>query len=84
MDDCFICGAILRGERTQVYSSFTPHSNVSYMDKIGELLGDQYMVIVTPQDYICKNCTSALNHMDHMENELVFFKTLFGLLKLRG
>jgi len=84
MGVCFLCGTELYGERTQVCSSITPHSNVSYQEKIVELMGDEFVVVVTPEDYMCNNCTSALNHIDLLENEIDVFKTLISLLRVRG
>jgi len=51
-------------------SSITPHSNVPYPEKIAELIGDEVVVIVTPADQICMKCSSLLNHMDKLENDL--------------
>ncbi|XP_060857364.1 probable inactive protein kinase DDB_G0270444 [Metopolophium dirhodum] len=74
MGVCFICDTKLYGERTRVCSSITPHSNVSYPEKIAELIGDEAVVIVTPNDYICKKCNSLLTHMDKTENDLKLVK----------
>uniref|UniRef100_A0A2S2NUC8 C2H2-type domain-containing protein n=1 Tax=Schizaphis graminum TaxID=13262 RepID=A0A2S2NUC8_SCHGA len=71
---CFLCDAKLFGERTRVCSSITPHSNVPYPEKIVELLGDEFVVIVTPADHMCKKCTSLLTHMDKLENDLKLVK----------
>ncbi|XP_025198353.1 zinc finger protein 507-like isoform X2 [Melanaphis sacchari] len=71
---CFLCDAKLYGERTRVCSSITPHSNVPYPEKIVELLGDEFVVIVTPADHMCKKCTSLLTHMDKLENDLKLVK----------
>ncbi|XP_060857283.1 zinc finger protein 131-like [Metopolophium dirhodum] len=67
---CFLCVEKLYGERTQVCSSITPHSNILYPQIIAQLLGDDIMVIVTPEDYMCKNCSLLLTHMDKLENDL--------------
>ncbi|XP_025418117.1 zinc finger protein 131-like isoform X3 [Sipha flava] len=70
MGVCFICDAKLYGERTRVCSSITPHSNIPYPEKIVELIGEEFVVIVTPADHMCKKCTSLLIHMDKLENDL--------------
>lgn len=71
---CFICNSKLFGERTRVCSSIAPHSNASYPDKICELVGEEFVVIVTPADHMCKRCTSLLIHMDKLENDLKLVK----------
>lgn len=72
---CFICDTKLYGERTRVCSSITPHSNVPYPEKIVELLTEEFIVIVTPADHMCKRCTSLLTHMDKLENDLKLVRT---------
>ncbi|KAL5238666.1 hypothetical protein ACI65C_006076 [Semiaphis heraclei] len=74
MGVCFLCDSKLYGERTRVCSSITPHSNVPYPEKIVELLGDEFVVIVTPADHMCKKCTSLLTHLDKLENDLKLVK----------
>jgi len=74
MGVCFICDTKLYGERTRLCSSITPHSNVPYPEKIAELIGDDAVVIVTPNDYICKKCNSLLTHWDKTENDLKLVK----------
>lgn len=71
---CFMCDAKLHGERTRVCSSISPHSNSPYPEKIGEVLGEEFVIIVTPADHMCKKCTSLLNHVDKLENDLKLVK----------
>jgi len=70
MGSCYVCDTKLFGERTRVCSSITPHSSIPYPEKIADLLGDDFVVIVTPADHMCKRCTSLLTHMDKLENDL--------------
>lgn len=74
MGVCYMCDAKLYGERTRVCSSVTPHSSVPYPEKIAELVGDEFVVFVTPADYMCKKCTSLLTHMDKLENDIKLVK----------
>ncbi|KAL4088560.1 hypothetical protein QTP88_023652 [Uroleucon formosanum] len=71
---CFICNTKLYGERTRICSSITPHSNSPYPEKISELMGEEFIIIVTPADHMCKRCTSLLIHMDKLENDLKLVK----------
>lgn len=74
MGHCFICDTKLYGERTRVCSSITPGSNVPYPERIAELLGEEFVIICTPADHMCKKCTSLLIHMDKLENDLKLVK----------
>lgn len=69
-----MCDAKLSGEHTRVCSSITPHTNVPYAEKIVELLGDEFVIIVTPADHMCKKCTSLLTHVDKLENDVKLVK----------
>jgi len=88
MGVCFVCDTKLYGERTRVCSSITKHSKVTYPEKIVELLGDDFVVIVTPADHMCKRCNSSLTFIDKTENDLKlvkrailsFIKKKYGLL----
>lgn len=75
MGFCFLCDAKLFGERTRVCSSITPYSNMPYPEKIVELLGEEFVIVVTPADHMCKRCTSLLTHMDKLENDLKIVKS---------
>lgn len=37
-------------------------------------MGEEFVVIVTPTDHMCKKCTSLLTHMDKLENDLKLVK----------
>eukprot|EP00102_Acyrthosiphon_pisum_P027833 XP_016665043.1 PREDICTED: uncharacterized protein LOC100573731 [Acyrthosiphon pisum] len=74
MGFCFLCDKKLHGVRKQVCSSITQHSNIPYPEKIAELMGDEFLIIVTSADHMCKNCTSLLTHMDKLENDLKLVK----------
>jgi len=67
---CFICDAKLLDKQTQVCTSITPHGKLPFPEKIAELMGEEFIVISTPNDYMCKQCTSLLLHMDSLENDM--------------
>ncbi|XP_060872872.1 uncharacterized protein LOC132947422 [Metopolophium dirhodum] len=81
---CFFCDVTLYGEKTRISSSFTPHSYVSYPEKIGELMGEEFVIIVTPSDYMCMKCTSLFIHMDKLENDLKLVKNTFLTITQKG
>lgn len=74
MGVCFLCNSKLFGERTRVCSSITPHSNIPYPEKIAELMGEEFVIIVTPADHLCKQCTLLFTHMDKLEQDLKLVK----------
>jgi len=81
MTTCFICNDKLFRERRCVSSSVTQHSKVPYSEKIVELMGKEFVIIVKPCDYICIKCESLLNHMDKLENDVKLIKsTLLSLI----
>lgn len=88
MGVCFICDIKLLDEQTQVCTSITPHGKLPFPEKIAELMGEEFVVISTPDDHMCKRCTSLLLHMDNLENDvkrvknalLSFIKKKHGIL----
>ena len=74
MGVCFICNRKLHLGCVRVCSSITPHSMIPYPEKIAELLGDEFVVIITPADHMCNNCSTLLTHMDKLENDLKIVK----------
>jgi len=37
-------------------------------------MGEEFVIIATPSDHMCRKCVSLLNHMDKMENDLKLVK----------
>jgi len=37
---------------------------------MGEIVGDDIIVIVTPNDQLCERCASLLNRLDKSENDV--------------
>ncbi|XP_022183236.1 zinc finger protein 507-like [Myzus persicae] len=69
MPCCYVCTVKLDTESTQVCSSITPHSDTPFAQKIAEMLGEEFVAIVTPADQVCPKCTSLLIHLDKVETE---------------
>jgi len=66
---CFLCDSKLSSENAIVCSSITPHSLTPYPEKIAGILGEEFLVIVTPNDQLCHECTSLMNYLDKCEND---------------
>lgn len=74
MSHCFVCGGILGKKNTQMSTNITPHSKVPYLEKISELLGEEFVIIVNSNDHMCQKCTSMLSHIDKLESDLKLVK----------
>lgn len=71
MKSCFICNKELQnGSKTQVCSSTLPITNEPFSEKIAEIVGEEFVIIITPEDYTCDKCTSLLKFIDKTENKL--------------
>lgn len=83
---CYICNGKLFGKQNKVCSGVLPYSNSSYKDKIADILGDEFFVIVTPVDHLCEDCTTLLIRVDKDESDLKLIKDSFvsSILKKHG
>jgi len=57
---------------------------VPYPEKIAELLGEEFVIVVTPNDKICKKCSFFLLYIDVIEGELKRLKDEIVLLLLKN
>nr|CAD7411855.1 unnamed protein product [Timema cristinae] len=91
---CFICDepvegegvslVVEEGEGVSLVVGNTPYSNTSFPAKIGQLMGDGFMVVVTKEDGLCRRCSALLNHLDKLEFDLAIVKkALTGYLKMK-
>nr|CAD7588808.1 unnamed protein product [Timema genevievae] len=81
---CFICDEPVEGEGVSLVVGNTPYSNTSFPAKIGQLMGDGFMVVVTKEDGLCRRCSALLNHLDKLEFDLAIVKkALTGYLKMK-
>nr|XP_018896080.1 PREDICTED: uncharacterized protein LOC109029859 [Bemisia tabaci] len=67
---CFTCDTEILGVKISLSNSVTTHSNTSIPVKISELMGEDFLVILTGEDYICKRCNVLFNLMDRLQSEL--------------
>lgn len=70
MNSCYLCNLTTDDERTQVCSSVTPRGKALYADKIAEIVGEESVLIITPNDYMCKRCTALLSFADNLEIDI--------------
>lgn len=69
---CFVCDEPIKSHRfsTSLLSGRTQYTHSPLPTKIGGYIGDEFVVVVTPQDALCKHCMALINTMDRLELEL--------------
>ncbi|XP_034232088.1 zinc finger protein 236-like [Thrips palmi] len=69
---CFVCDEPIKSHRfsTSLLAGRTQYTHSPLPTKIGGYIGDEFVVVVTPQDALCKHCMALINTMDRLELEL--------------
>lgn len=81
---CFICDKKITGTRIPLVVGVTPYSKTDIPTKIGQLMGEGFMVVVSEDDNLCKRCTSLLDELDRLEVDLNLIKNaLTNYLKVK-
>lgn len=68
--ECYVCDEHIGNNGTLVTEAFTSVTNTKIPTKIGRIVGDAFMVIISVDDVICKRCLTMFNHMDKLESDL--------------
>lgn len=73
---CYICdteeGAV---SYVKFHDLVTNHSSVKFPNKIGQIIGSNFMVIVSVDDLICQRCVNLVNNYDRFETEAEKYKS---------
>lgn len=78
---CFICDNDVGDNGIQIILGRTPYSNVGLPTKIGQLIGDDFMVVIGVSDIMCSHCASLISQLDKLETDAcVVKKTLLGYI----
>ncbi|XP_039966153.1 uncharacterized protein LOC120778438 isoform X1 [Bactrocera tryoni] len=80
---CYVCDDALSASQQQnlLTETQTSHTATKFPNKIGQLVGDAFMVIVSVDDVVCARCTNLLNYLDRLENDVERVRTnLMNLL----
>lgn len=72
---CYICDESTPNTSQRVTEASTSSSNTKLPNKIGRVVGDSFMVIISVDDVICTRCMTLFNHMDRLESDLEKVKT---------
>lgn len=74
MSSCFICDEKVANDKVHLATGIAPHSKLGLPAKISNLIGDDFVVVVTQSDHVCRRCSALINHMDKLETELSYVK----------
>ncbi|XP_062128248.1 uncharacterized abhydrolase domain-containing protein DDB_G0269086 [Drosophila sulfurigaster albostrigata] len=80
---CYICDELLLGNQTQtsLTDMCTTHTSTKFPNKLAQLVGEGFMVIVCNEDFVCSRCTNLVNYYDRLENDVERVKSnLLNLL----
>jgi zinc finger protein 423 len=67
---CFICDENILGQATSLNDSETITSREKVTKKLAKMVGDDFCVIVSEDDVICRRCLTLFNTMDKYEFDL--------------
>lgn len=76
---CFTCDENIMGAPTILKECETHTSHEKVTKKLAKLVGDDFFVVVSEEDYICRRCLTLFNTMDKYEFDLENVRT-----RLRG
>lgn len=72
---CFICDENIVGSPSSLKDSETQTSHEKVTKKLARLVGDDFCVIVSEDDMICRRCLTLFNTMDKYEFDLENVRT---------
>ncbi|XP_012269391.2 uncharacterized protein LOC105693800 [Athalia rosae] len=67
---CFVCDVKVQGRNYLLATCRTQRSRSRIIEKLGELVGEKYMVVISEDDVICRCCANLMNTLDRLENEM--------------
>lgn len=81
---CFICDEENLSKGVPLLISQTPYSKTEIPTKIGQLIGEKFMVIVSYDDMLCNKCSLLVNQLDKLETDAAVIKQiLYNNLKTK-
>ncbi|XP_011882958.1 PREDICTED: uncharacterized protein LOC105570403 [Vollenhovia emeryi] len=67
---CFICNDEIRNRFYCLATCRTQNSGTRVIKKLGELVGERYMIVISEDDVICRSCANLINALDRLETEM--------------
>lgn len=68
--ECYICDEHCAANGVPLTEAHTNVTNSKIPNKIGRVVGEEFMVIISADDLVCKRCLALFNQMDRLENDL--------------
>ncbi|XP_063240084.1 zinc finger protein 845-like isoform X3 [Bacillus rossius redtenbacheri] len=69
---CFVCGETVKGRGVPLLAGLTLRSHTPLPSKIGQLLGEGFVVVVQTRDVVCRRCQVLIDRLDELEGEVLF------------
>uniref|UniRef100_A0A1B6CNZ6 Uncharacterized protein n=1 Tax=Clastoptera arizonana TaxID=38151 RepID=A0A1B6CNZ6_9HEMI len=73
---CFVCDAVIVGNYYALASCRTQRTRTRLIEKLGQLVGEKYMVIISEDDVICRGCSAMINNLDRLEKEMLSIRNI--------
>ncbi|KAJ1523639.1 hypothetical protein ONE63_001482 [Megalurothrips usitatus] len=67
---CFVCDVAVTGRYYTLATCRTQSTKVRLIEKLGQLVGERYMVVISEDDIICRGCATLINTLDRLETEM--------------
>lgn len=67
---CFVCDIAVSNRFFYLATCRTQSSKKKLVEKLGHLVGEKYMVVITEDDVICRSCANLMNTLDRLETEM--------------
>ncbi|KAJ6643006.1 Zinc finger protein [Pseudolycoriella hygida] len=68
--ECYICDEVCGANGIPLTEALTTVTHTKIPNKIGRVVGDEFMVIISVDDLVCKRCLALFNQMDRLEHDL--------------
>ncbi|CAL7944874.1 unnamed protein product [Xylocopa violacea] len=67
---CFVCDVKIQGRHYALATCRTQTSRTRVVEKLGELVGERYMIVISEDDVICRSCANLINMLDRLDVEM--------------
>ncbi|XP_068086047.1 uncharacterized protein [Anabrus simplex] len=67
---CFVCDVGVTGRHYTLATCRTQATRIRLIEKLGQLVGERYMVVISEEDIICRGCANLINTLDRLESEM--------------
>ncbi|XP_068144116.1 uncharacterized protein [Drosophila tropicalis] len=71
---CFVCDDPCESS-TPLTEMYTMRTSTGFPNKLAQLVGEGFTIIICKEDYVCLRCTSLVNWLDRLEHNVDQVKT---------